>query len=44
MSFWSRTRSSLLLRGFGTRIAGAVVLIAIMWAGLALVVGGLANG
>lgn len=41
MSFWARTRSSLLLRGFGTRIAGAVVLIAIMWAGLALVVGGL---
>ena len=41
MSFWSRTRSSLLLRGFGARIAGAVVLIAMMWAGLALVVGGM---
>ena len=41
MSFWFRTRSSLLLRGFGARIVGAVVLIAVMWAGLALVVGGL---
>ena len=41
MSFWSRTRSSLLLRGFGARIAGAAVLIALLWAGLALVVRGL---
>lgn len=41
MSFWSRSRSSLLLRGFGVRIAGAVLLIAGLWAGLVLVIGGL---